>query len=123
MAAAKRAYPAARVPYERIEPVAESFGDLDPAIDARAGDVPAAQWGGFHRIEQALWLRNTTKGMEPVARKLPADVTELRRKVRTVKLDASEITNAEPLSPVSAKLAGAEAKAVPRRGGKERAGQ
>ena len=25
----------ARIPYERIEPVAESFGDLDPRIDAR----------------------------------------------------------------------------------------
>jgi iron uptake system EfeUOB component EfeO/EfeM len=41
VAAAKKAYAPARVPYERIEPVAESFGDLDPAIDARAGDVPA----------------------------------------------------------------------------------
>jgi iron uptake system component EfeO len=93
VAAAKRAYPVARIPYERIEPVAESFGDLDPAIDARAGDVPAAEWGGFHRIEQALWLKNTTKGMEPVARKLLADVTELQRKAGTVKLDASQIAN------------------------------
>ena len=31
--------PPARIPYERIEPVAESFGDLDPDIDARANDV------------------------------------------------------------------------------------
>ena len=37
-------FPAARAPYERIEPVAESFGDLDPEIDARADDVPAAEW-------------------------------------------------------------------------------
>ena len=27
---AKQLYPAARIPYERIEPVAETFGDLDP---------------------------------------------------------------------------------------------
>ena len=93
VAAAKRAYAPARVPYERIEPVAESFGDLDPAIDARAGDVPAAQWGGFHRIEQALWVKGTTQGMGPVARKLLADVTDLQRKVRTVELDASQIAN------------------------------
>jgi iron uptake system EfeUOB component EfeO/EfeM len=39
VAAARRAYAPARVPYGRIEPVAESFGDLDPAIDARAGDA------------------------------------------------------------------------------------
>lgn len=43
VAAAKRAYVPARIPYERIEPVAESFVDLDRAIDARAGDVPGAE--------------------------------------------------------------------------------
>ena len=31
-------------------------------IDAREGDVPAAQWTGFHRIEQALWVDGTTAG-------------------------------------------------------------
>jgi iron uptake system component EfeO len=50
---AKRLYPDARLPYERVEPVAESFGNLDPGIDARAGDVPAAKWSGFHPIEKA----------------------------------------------------------------------
>ena len=52
MARAKRLYGPARVSYERIEPVAESFGDLDPAIDARVNDVEQGQrWTGFHRIE------------------------------------------------------------------------
>ncbi len=64
---AKSVYPDARLPYERVEPVAESFGNLDPDIDARAGDVPAAKWGGFHLIEKALWVDNTTQGMAPVA--------------------------------------------------------
>src|SRR6266545_3253761 len=36
---AKSLYPFVRTPYERIEPVAESFGDLDPKIDAREDDV------------------------------------------------------------------------------------
>jgi len=93
VAAAKKAYAPARIPYERIEPVAESFGDLDPAIDAREGDVPATEWGGFHRIEKSLWMGNTTTGMAPVARKLLADVTELQQKVRGVRLDASQIAN------------------------------
>ena len=47
VAAAKRAYAKARVPYERVEPVAESFGDLDPRIDARANDVPKSQVDGL----------------------------------------------------------------------------
>jgi iron uptake system component EfeO len=55
--AAKLGYAAARIPYERIEPVAESFGGLDPAIDARAGDVPTASWTGFHPLEQTLWVK------------------------------------------------------------------
>ncbi|MDQ1673952.1 MAG: iron uptake system component EfeO, partial [Frankiaceae bacterium] len=45
--------PTTREPWERVEPVAESLGDLDPKIDAREGDVPTAEWGGFHRIEKA----------------------------------------------------------------------
>ena len=67
VAEAKSLYPAARIPYERIEPVAESFGDLDPRIDARENDVPTSEFGGFHRIEKALWEEDTTKGMAPVA--------------------------------------------------------
>src|SRR6187200_2185470 len=35
LAEAKELYVAPRIPYERIEPVADSFGSLDPKIDAR----------------------------------------------------------------------------------------
>ena len=47
----------ARVPYERIEPTAEAFGDLDPKIDYREVDARAEglEWTGFHRIEKDLW--------------------------------------------------------------------
>jgi iron uptake system EfeUOB component EfeO/EfeM len=38
--AAKTLSAPSRIAYERIEPVAETFGDLDPKIDAREGDVP-----------------------------------------------------------------------------------
>ena len=38
---AKQLFPTTRTHYETIEPVAESFGDLDPEIDARVNDVPA----------------------------------------------------------------------------------
>jgi iron uptake system component EfeO len=91
VAKAKDLYPAARIPYERIEPVAGAFGDLDPRIDAREDGVPADEWGGFHRIEKALWVEDTTKGMAPVAKQLQADVEELNAKVKTVELDPVEI--------------------------------
>lgn len=94
VATAKALYAPAREPYERIEPAAEVFGDLDPAIDTLLGDVPAGgTFSGFHRIEQALWAKNTTSGMAPIARKLLADVTQLQALVKTVDLDPATIAN------------------------------
>jgi iron uptake system component EfeO len=90
---AKDSYAVARAPYERIEPVAESFGSLDPDIDARAGDVPASKWTGFHPIERSLWIRQTASGLDTIAAKLLEDVRLLQRKVRTVELEPSQIAN------------------------------
>ncbi len=108
---AKNLYPAARIPYERIEPVAESFGDLDPRIDARENDVPASEFEGFHRLEKALWEEGRTKGMAPVAEQLLADVEELEAEVKKVDLQAVQIANGanELLGEVSAsKITGEE---------------
>jgi len=53
---ARDLYAKTRVNWERIEPVAESFGDLDPLLDAREADLEAGQaWTGWHRIEKDLW--------------------------------------------------------------------
>jgi iron uptake system component EfeO len=111
VARAKSLYQAARIPYERIEPVAESFGSLDPRIDARENDVPASEWSGFHVIEKALWEEDTARGMAPVAEQLEADVAELAKKVETVSLQAVQIANGanELLGEVSAsKITGEE---------------
>ncbi len=95
IAKAKALYAAARPYYETVEPVAESFGDLDPLIDARAGDpLPAgAKWGGFHRLEKALWQDNSLAGMTPVAQELLANVKTLRDKVKTVSIEPATIAN------------------------------
>lgn len=87
---AKELYAQSRVPWERIEPVAEKFGTLDPEVDAREGDVPDRQWTGFHRIEQALWVDGTTEGQDAYATELMSDVERLERKVDDVKLQASD---------------------------------
>ncbi|WP_368499750.1 iron uptake system protein EfeO [Herbiconiux sp. A18JL235] len=53
---ARDLYAVTRANYERIEPVAESFGDLDPAIDFREADVAdGEEWTGWHRIEKDLF--------------------------------------------------------------------
>lgn len=87
---AKRLYAPSRVPWERIEPIAEKFGNLDPEVDAREGDVPDAQWTGFHRIEQALWVDGTTEGMNEYTAELMSDVERLQREVDNVELQASD---------------------------------
>jgi len=81
---AKELYAPSRMHYERAEPIAEVFGDLDPKIDAREGDVPEAEWTGYHRIEKGLWIDNTTAGYEQYAEQLMKDVQLLRAKVETV---------------------------------------
>jgi len=92
--AAKAAYPEARTHWERIEPVAEVFADLDPALDARENDVePGAEWTGWHRIEKALWVEGSTAGMAPIADKLLADTTTLVGLIPTVELTASNLGN------------------------------
>jgi iron uptake system component EfeO len=112
IAKAKELYAAPRVNYERIEPVAESFGDLDPRIDARENDVPKSEFGGFHRLEKALWDEESTKNMEPVAEELLADVEELEELIKgKVKIHAVEIANGanELLTEVStSKITGEE---------------
>jgi FTR1 family protein len=93
VAASRRAYATARVPYERVEPVAESFGDLDPRIDARANDVPKSQWTGFHPIERKLWVQRTTRGTAGLADGLVANARKLQRLVRGVKLEPAQVGN------------------------------
>jgi iron uptake system component EfeO len=110
--AAKAAYPAARVPYEAIEPVAEAFGDLDPKIDARAGDVPKKDWGGFHFIEKALWQDNSLSSVTPqVTADLNTNVQTLQNLVQDVELQPAGIANGsvELLNEVSkSKITGEE---------------
>jgi iron uptake system component EfeO len=93
VAAAKKQFPDARTHYESIEPIAESFGDLDSEIDARANDVPTGEFKGFHRIEQQLWVKGNTDGMGPVADELLTNVKKLQALISTIKLEPAQIAN------------------------------
>jgi len=59
---ARELYAPTRAHWERIEPVAESFGDLDPLTDAREADLEDGQtWSGWHYIEKDLWQPTADK--------------------------------------------------------------
>jgi iron uptake system component EfeO len=108
---AKELYAPSRVAYERIEPVAETFGDLDPKIDAREGDVPKKDWGGYHYIEQKLWVDGTTEGLSDDTEELNENVATLQNLVKDVELQPAGVANGavELLNEVSkSKITGEE---------------
>ncbi len=92
--AAQALYPIARTYWERIEPVAESFGDLDPLIDGREGDQAEGEdFTGFHRIEQALWETGDVSDMGPYADDLLANVQEIVTRANEVQLEPLQLAN------------------------------
>jgi iron uptake system component EfeO len=94
VAKAKALFGPTRIHYEAVEPVAESFGNLDPEIDARINDVASVKdWTGFHRIERTLWVKDSTKGTEVYANKLMQDVDTLVAKVKTIQLQPAQLAN------------------------------
>lgn len=97
LAAARKAYMKARPYYEKIEPVAESFtvgkDNLDSNIDARADDVPASQWGGFHRIEKGLFEDKSLKGLSAYGDGLVTDVKKLRSLTTGLTYQPYELAN------------------------------
>lgn len=82
---AKSLFAATRVHYERIEPIAELFSELDPVIDAREDDfkdgAKDAGFTGFHRIEHALWVEKDVSGVKEIAAKLMTDVEALQKEI------------------------------------------
>jgi iron uptake system EfeUOB component EfeO/EfeM len=85
LAQARSLYLPARAAYQRIAPAAQRLAELDNAINARADYYEKREqdpgFGGFHRIEYALFQQNSTEGLGPVAEKLAADVTNLRQQL------------------------------------------
>lgn len=91
---AKALFPVARTYWERIEPVAESFGDLDPRIDAREADLEQGQeFTGFHRLEKDLWVSGLQADSPAIADKLMADVNEIVGKAKSVELTPAQLAN------------------------------
>lgn len=85
---AQALYAPTRAHYERIEPIAELFSDLDKSMDSRADDYKQKEadpgFTGFHRIEYTLFEKKSTKDLKPIADKLLADTQELQKRVETL---------------------------------------
>ncbi|MFF0150564.1 iron uptake system protein EfeO [Micromonospora sp. NPDC005203] len=94
VAKSKTLYPVARTYWERIEPVAEIFGDLDPKIDGREEVIEEGmEFTGFHRIEKDLWQSGDISKDGPIADRLLVDVKEIVTRANAEKLSPLQLAN------------------------------
>lgn len=85
---ARELYAPTRQYYERIEPTAEQFGDLDPALDERYYDYQEdnekgdREWTGWHVLEADLWPNTETVEVDGVQTPRPPALTDEQREAQ-----------------------------------------
>jgi len=99
---ARALYAPTRAHWERVETVAESFGDLDPQLDLREADLEEGQaWTGWHAIEKDLWPADAEAGFaaytpeqrENLSGLLVSDTETLNEKVQELDFTLAQQTN------------------------------
>jgi iron uptake system component EfeO len=95
IAGAKTEFANSRIGWERAEPVAESFGDIDPKTDTRADGVEAGQkWTGWHRLEKALWQDEKIGPDEKkLAAQLVTDLEDWQARIGKAEITATSMAN------------------------------
>ncbi|MGW7409058.1 iron uptake system protein EfeO [Streptomyces sp. NPDC054833] len=95
LAAAQKAYAPSRLGWERTEPVAESFGDIDPKVDVREDGLEDGQkWTGWHRLEKALWQDKKIGDEEKtLADQLVTDLKDWQERVGKAEITPTSMAN------------------------------
>ncbi|WP_406305399.1 iron uptake system protein EfeO [Streptomyces sp. NBC_00885] len=93
--AAKKAYADSRIGWERTEPVAESFGDIDPKVDLREDGLEKGQkWTGWHTLEKALWQdKKIGPAEKTLATTLITDLTAWQKRVGKAEITPTSMAN------------------------------
>ncbi|MFC6062198.1 iron uptake system protein EfeO [Streptomyces ochraceiscleroticus] len=93
--AAKKAYAPSRIGWERTEPVAESFGDIDPKVDVREDGLEDGQkWTGWHKLEQSLWKTKKISGDDKkLADRLITDLKDWQQRVGKAEITPTSMAN------------------------------
>lgn len=93
--AAKKAYAPSRIGWERTEPVAESFGDIDPKVDVREDGLDDGQkWTGWHRLEKSLWQdKKITAEDKTLADQLITDLKDWQKRVGKAEITPTSMAN------------------------------
>ncbi|MFG3296112.1 iron uptake system protein EfeO [Streptomyces sp. NPDC048179] len=95
LAAAQKAYAPSRLGWERTEPIAESFGDIDPKTDTRADGLEEGQkWTGWHRLEKSLWADKKIGATEAtLADQLVTDLKDWQKRVGKAEITPTSMAN------------------------------
>ncbi|MGY5058784.1 iron uptake system protein EfeO [Streptomyces sp. 900105755] len=93
--AAKDAYAPSRVGWETTEPIAESFGDIDPKTDTRVNDLEKGQkWTGWHALEKALWQdKKVGAEQKALADELLTDLKDWQQRVGKAEITPTSMAN------------------------------
>ncbi|MBM7664946.1 iron uptake system component EfeO [Solibacillus kalamii] len=86
---AQKLYPLVTMYYERLQPLAPSFQELDKKINGDIVEGKETDTTGFQRIAHGLFDEKKTAGYEEIAEELVADVKSLQTDFATI--DVSEI--------------------------------
>ncbi|MEV8096392.1 iron uptake system protein EfeO [Kitasatospora sp. NPDC085879] len=92
---AKSLFAASRVGWERTEPIAESFGDIDPKTDTREDGLEAGQaWTGWHKIEKSLWADGAiTDDDKKLADQLVTDLKDWQGRIAKAEITPTSMAN------------------------------
>ncbi|MEU8710801.1 iron uptake system protein EfeO [Streptomyces sp. NPDC048663] len=95
LTAAKNAYAPSRVGWESTEPIAESFGDIDPKTDTRADGLEKGQkWTGWHALEKALWQdKKIGPEQKALADELLTDLKDWQKRVGKAVITPTSMAN------------------------------
>ncbi|MFG2289955.1 iron uptake system protein EfeO [Streptomyces sp. NPDC048595] len=92
---AKKTYAVSRIGWERTEPVAESFGDIDPKVDVRKDGLEKGQkWTGWHKLEKSLWEEKKISGDDKkLADQLMTDLKDWQKRVGKAEITPTSMAN------------------------------
>lgn len=92
---AKKLYAPSRLGWERTEPVAESFGDIDPKVDVREDGLEKDQkWTGWHKLEKSLWdEKKIDEDDKKLADQLMTDLKDWQKRVGTAEITPTSMAN------------------------------
>jgi len=95
LTAAKNAYAPSRYGWEATEPIAESFGDIDPKTDTRVNDLEKGQkWTGWHALEKALWQdKKIGAEQKALAAELVTDLKDWQKRVGKAEITPTSMAN------------------------------